>query len=330
MLQNIGQFWQLTRELDVRALRADFERPISLSILGSDPQVAAQVAELIGKDAPRSTLADHDPGTALRVGTLGEWAAASHGRVAPDVIVVALGPTLDPVARRAIADISRSDTPLLVVQPGGPNAVVVLGIPEERVVALPSGDDAEAARHALATALARTAPAAALPLARRYPPLRDVVADGLIRDAARANAQFAALSNLPAMLPLVGGIVGDIADAIVLTKNQALLLLKLAGLYGRDLRLGRRLLVEVLPIVGGAFFWRSTARALVGLLPPVLGVVPKTVVAYTGTYVVGAMARYYYQHGEAPPPEVMARLRAEALRLARGPLGRLKGGGEKS
>jgi uncharacterized protein (DUF697 family) len=154
--------------------------------------------------------------------------------------------------------------------------------------------------------------------------LREPVAEHLIRDTARVNAQFAAISSLPANLPLVGGLVGDVADVLVLTKNQVLLLFKLAGLYGRDLELGRRLLIEILPVVGGAFFWRTTARALVGLLPPLLGLLPKTVVAYTGTYVVGQIARYYYHHGHRPPPEIMRELRADGIRLAQATLARFK------
>jgi uncharacterized protein (DUF697 family) len=110
----------------------------------------------------------------------------------------------------------------------------------------------------------------------------------------------------------------------VLTKNQVLLLFKLAGLYGRDLELGRQLLVEIMPVVGGAFVWRSTARALVGLLPGLLGLLPKTIVAYTGTYVVGQTARYYYRFGRKPPPEFLRELRAEATRQARETMARLR------
>jgi uncharacterized protein (DUF697 family) len=109
---------------------------------------------------------------------------------------------------------------------------------------------------------------------------------------------------------------------LVLTKNQVILLLKLAGLYGRDLALGRSLLLEITPVVGGAFLWRSTARALVGLLPTPVSLLPKTAVAYTGTFVVGEMARYYYQYGRKPSPELVRQMSAEGLRLARASLDR--------
>jgi uncharacterized protein (DUF697 family) len=204
---------------------------------------------------------------------------------------------------------------------GAGGDVVVLGVPEERVLRVSSDLDVEA-RDRVLGALVRLVPEAMLPLGRRHPGMRQAVADHLIRDAARVNAQFAALSSIPATLPLVGGLVGDMADLLVLTKNQVILLLKLAGLYGRDLSLGRDLLLEVAPVVGSAFLWRSTARTLVGLLPGPVALLPKTAVAYSGTFVVGQMARYYYQYGRKPSPEMVREMSAEGLRLARSGLDR--------
>src|SRR5260370_2346331 len=146
---------------------------------------------------------------------------------------------------------------------------------------------------------------------RRHPLVREPVAEHLIRDPSKVNAQFAALSSLPANLPLIGGLVGDVADVLVLTKNQLLLLFKLAGLYGRDLQLGRQLLIEIVPVVGSAFLLRATAPALVDLLPTLLGYVPKTVTAYSGTDLGGQMARDYYHYGDKPPPELVQDLLCE-------------------
>jgi uncharacterized protein (DUF697 family) len=202
--------------------------------------------------------------------------------------------------------------------------MLVLGVPDERVLTLATAEPDDEARDRLFKVLVQAAPEVMLSAGRRHPLLREPVADHLIRDTSRVNAQFAAISSLPANLPLIGGLVGDMADVLVLTKNQVLLLFKLAGLYGRDLQLGRQLLVEILPVVGGAFFWRTTARALVGLLPSLLGLLPKTLVAYSGTYVVGQMARYYFRSGDRPTPELVRELRAEGLRLARETLARFK------
>jgi uncharacterized protein (DUF697 family) len=305
MIGNIAQFWRLTRELDVRGLREAFERAVSLRVLGSDLATARRVAQLIDPEPAAESIG---------VGQLGE-----DGTGRADVYVIAIGGPIDGSARRAVADLGTRGTPIVLVQLDGAPDVLVVGVPEERIVTLEPGWDDATARDRLLAALVHAAPEAMLPLGRNHVLVREAVAHHLVLDTARVNAQFAALSSLPANIPLLGGLVGDMADVLVLTKNQVLLVLKLAGLYGRDLALGRQLLLEILPIVGGAFFWRTTARMLVGLLPSLLGLVPKTLVAYAGTYVVGELARYYYRYGRRPPAHLAAELTAEARRLWRRP-----------
>jgi uncharacterized protein (DUF697 family) len=309
VIGNLTQFWRLTRELDVQGLRASFERPVSLRVVGSDLWLAQRVARLIEPDPDASEV------------TAGLLGASSHDRA--DVYIVAIGSPLEPNARRDLSDLSVSETPLIVVRADGAEDTI-LGIPEDRVCTLGPAEGDDVVRDRLFRVLVLAAPEVMLSAGRRHPLLREPVAEHLIRDTSRVNAQFAALSSLPANIPLIGGLVGDMADVLVLTKNQVLLLFKLAGLYGRDLELGGQLIAEVMPVVGGAFVWRSAARALVGLLPSVLGLFPKTLVAYTGTYVVGQSARYYYRFGRKPPPEFMRELRTESSRLARETLSRLQ------
>lgn len=311
MIANISQFWRITRELDINGLRERFERPVSLRVLGSDAALAERVARLIEPDPEAGEV------------TAGILGAPSRERA--DAYIAAIGGPLDADARRALSELSVGDEPLLVVQSDEAEGVVVLGIPDERILTLGVAEADDEVRDRLFKALVQAAPDVILSAGRRHPLLREPIADHLIFDTSRVNAQFAALASLPANLPLIGGLVGDVADTIVLTKNQVLLLFKLAGLYGRDVEIGPELIVETLPVVGGAFFWRTTARTLVGLLPPLLGLLPKTVVAYTGTFVVGQTARYYYRFGNRPPPEIVEELRQEAQRLAQVTLGRLPG-----
>ena len=311
MIGNITQFWRITRELDIGGLRDALDRPVKLRVLGSDPAIAERVARLIEPDPMAGEVTP---------GVLG-----ALGRERADTYIVAIDGPLDADARRTLNDLSVSEVPLILIQSEDAAGMLVLGVPEERKLTIGRAEADYEVRERLFRALVIAAPDVMLAAARRHPLLREPVAEHLIRDTSRVNAQFAALSSLPANIPLVGGLVGDMADMLVLTKNQVLLLFKLAGLYGRDLALGRQLIVEVLPVVGGAFVWRTTARALVGLLPTLLGVVPKTLVAYTGTYVVGQSARYYYRFGRKPPPEVMRQLRQQGADLARGALARLRG-----
>lgn len=310
VIGNVAQFWRLTRELDIHALREAFERSVSIRVLGSDITAAQRVARLIEPDPLASEVT---------AAVLGE-----NGREHADLYVIAIGGPLEQAARRQLSDLSVSETPLVLVQLETSTEMLVLGVAQERIVQVEPTMADDQTRDRLFTTLVRAAPEVMLSAGRRHILLREPVAEHLIRDTSRVNAQFAALSSLPANLPLIGGLVGDMADMIVLTKNQLLLLFKLAGLYGRDLRLGRQLLAEILPVVGGAFFWRSTARALVGLLPTMLGLVPKTIVAYTGTYMVGQLARYYYRYGHRPPPEIVKELREEGMRVAREAVARLR------
>jgi uncharacterized protein (DUF697 family) len=310
VIGNIAQFWKLTRELDINGLRESLERPVTIRVLGSDAAVAQRLARLIEPDPAAAEV------TSRVLGSL--------ERERADLYVIAIGGPLEADARRQLSDLSVGETPLVLVQSDIAAGMLVLGVPDERVLTLGLAEADDQARDRLFKVLVQAAPEVLLSAGRRHPLLREPVADHLIRDAARVNAQFAAVSSLPATIPIIGGLVGDMADVLVLTKNQVLLLFKLAGLYGRDLQLGRQLLTEILPIVGGAFFWRTTARALVGLLPGLLGLLPKTLVAYTGTYVVGQMARYYYHYGDRPPPELVRDLRAEGVRLAREGLARFR------
>ena len=124
-----------------------------------------------------------------------------------------------------------------------------------------------------------------------YPNMPETLkaAKQLVQETAMANAQFSLLANLPAALPGIG-VAGVGADIVILTKNQVLLVYKLAALWGARLDDPRALLMEILPVVGGAFLWRTTARALLGLVPSFAAVAPKVAVAYLGTYVVGGLA----------------------------------------
>jgi uncharacterized protein (DUF697 family) len=322
VLANLAQFWRLTREVDISALRADFEQPVRVDVLGSEPHMAERLAGLLDPADTAVSLLDRDLAGDLRVGTLADWSETNRGRVDADAYILAIGRSLDPDARRAVSVISQGDAPVLLVHPRNTSDVVLVGVPEERVLSLTPDMPESVVRDQLVASLVAAAPHALLPLARRHPLIREAVAHHLILDAARVNAQFAAISNLPGLIPVVGNLFESVADLLILTKNQVLLVVKLGGLYGRDLELSQQLLVEVAPVVGGAFLWRTTARTLVGLLPGFLGIVPKTLVAYTGTYIVGHMANYYFRYGQEPPAEFVAQVRRDALQLARSSLAR--------
>jgi uncharacterized protein (DUF697 family) len=158
-----------------------------------------------------------------------------------------------------------------------------------------------------------------LAFARRYPAFRpDVVAE-IVQDTAMANAQFALLANLPSLIPVLGGLASASADMIVMTKNQLMMVYKIAAAHGRNLDDQVGIVREMAPVVGTGFVWRTVAREATSFVPFAAGTVPKIAIAFTGTYAAGRAADFFYRYGYKPNrPQ-----RAEFYQQARAALGRV-------
>ena len=172
----------------------------------------------------------------------------------------------------------------------------------------------------LAAALARIVmahPDLRLSLARHVPAFRPAVVTKLINDACRDNAKIALISALPGVIPFTDFLLPATAlgDMVLLTKNQGMLLLKIAAAYGREIDLRARTR-ELLPVVGSAFGWRAAARELIGLVPGGVGLLIKGSVAYAGTYTVGKAAALYYSTGQTLSGPRLHQLYKDALRDA--------------
>lgn len=142
-------------------------------------------------------------------------------------------------------------------------------------------------------------PGLAVALARRFPILREPAIEHLIKEASRVNGQIAMLSAIPGVIPVASVFLppAAVADIVMLTKNQILLLLKIAAALGLSYHTRDRL-KEIVPVVAGAMGWRSLAREFVGIVPGGVGVLVKGAIAYAGTYVVGKSAYWFWTTGE--------------------------------
>ena len=160
-------------------------------------------------------------------------------------------------------------------------------------------------------------PERATAFGRALPSFRTAAVKQLINETSAANAQFSLVSNIPAVLPVIGNIAAAGADFIVLTKNQVMMLYKLAAVHGRDLHNQRGILQEVLPVVGAGLFWRTIAREASALLPFAAGTIPKVVIAYVGTMVVGRAAEFYYRTGLKPTREQMEQFTRQSMEVLR-------------
>ena len=137
-----------------------------------------------------------------------------------------------------------------------------------------------------------------LALGRTFPAMRQAAAMYVVNTTSRVNGQFALVSNIPALVPLVGGVLSAGADTIVLTKNQLMMIFKLAAIHGQNVDDRFRIYREMVPVVGAGLFWRTVARELAAMVPFAAGTVPKIAIAVAGTYAAGMAAHVYYLEGK--------------------------------
>src|SRR5262249_20755394 len=131
------------------------------------------------------------------------------------------------------------------------------------------------------------------------------------------NAQFALLTGISQAIPLTGIFlpVNALSDIVVLTKNQAMMTLRLAAAYGLSVDYKSRM-KELAPILGNAFGWRAVARELAGVIPGV-GFLVRATIAYAGTVTVGKAAQLYYETGETVTNAQVRRIYQEAYEASR-------------
>ena len=132
--------------------------------------------------------------------------------------------------------------------------------------------------------------------------LRSLVAEQIIQDFSKVNAQFALMTAVPQALPVVAPFFPPvvIADMWVLTKNQVMMIIRLAAAYGAPRSpgraSGRSFRSSARPLAG-----RSLARELVGLVPGGVGVALKATHRLQRAPIwPAARPCFYYQVGRRP------------------------------
>lgn len=104
-----------------------------------------------------------------------------------------------------------------------------------------------------------------IPLARRFALFREVVCRKLIDEACMMNSVYSFTTGL-AEMNIILNVPLNVADVIVLTKNQALMSYKISLAMGMAAD-WKETAPKLAAVVGNAFLWRQAARSLVGLIP---------------------------------------------------------------
>ncbi len=308
--RDLGNIWTTFRELDVRPIREEAERPCVLAFVGADGAGKTTLISALRHDA-RSHEKVISP-------TIEVDLEAGERLGAADLTVLVLDATAGGYEREAkLYAAWKNDRRKVVILYNKMDAVrdsSTLGttlLPWTGApIAFGSAVDPDSLATEFIPRVLEALPEQHLSLARRYPLFRIAVARALINDTSFANASYALGTGLAEVIPALD-IPFNVADVIVLTKNQALMVYKLGLSLGLSPRWQDHV-TQLGGVVGASFLWRQVARQLVGLIP-VWGLVPKVAVAYAGTYAVGQAVIYWYQTGQKLSGRGMRQLYSDAL-----------------
>jgi len=295
-------------EVDVRPIREAAEEPFLISFISRDAPLARHVASLLYR-GPRPQ--DIPSVRAVEVLTLeAALARTAFGRLA---VVITREDRDNAVEAQLVRRLERANTPALVCFVGAPGALPLLRqhwLPAATASLHTVGDaghtlDDDRATQQLTAAIRAANAVDALALARRLPAFREQVSRNLIEETAIANAVYSASTGLAEIIP-IATVPLNVADLVVLTKNQAVMAYKIALAMGMTGNF-RQIMPQLAAVVGGGFVFRQIARTLVGLVPG-WGILPRTAIAFAGTFAMGEAIYRWCATGE--------RLTEDALRQA--------------
>ncbi|MEO8083936.1 MAG: hypothetical protein ABI780_08945 [Ardenticatenales bacterium] len=292
--------FNLLKEINLGEIRREADQRFTLLVVG-EPGRAGRLAEALSAAPGKSGVHPWVRVVALPLGDEAAFAAPTpaDGFTLALVTLAGLEPQADERAAlsrlRAVGLASLS-----IVQDDDGASRVGANVPRPgetaRVVLPASLDGADLVAH-LAPALFERLPAedgARVAVARQLPALRRAVIASLIDPTARANALYAATTGLAEWIPLLN-LPLNAADVVILTKNQLIMAYKIALAAGKTGQ-PRDVIGEIVSVVGGGLLFRQIARELIGLIP-VIGIVPKVAVAYTGTRFIGLVVERWATEG---------------------------------
>lgn len=278
---NAAKFWKTVKSVSVREIAKEAEKPFALALVGQ-PEKRADVYRRL---FPSSDEEDVVPERSL---------IRQFNSTAPDDGFPEATGSFD-----------------IVIDAGGGRRNPPPNTPVYSVDALGGWDE-------LVDRLLEQRSDLALSLGRRFPGLRGTVAQRVIRDTSTANAEFAMLSALPGVIPFLSILLpaSAIGDIFMLTKNQAMMLFRLASLHELPLDAASRS-GDLAPLLANAFGWRAIAREVVGAVPGGIGLVARGSIAYAGTMALGKGIEKLYSTGVKPTRAQISALYRESLASAK-------------
>jgi len=314
-LPDLFDGFKTLREVDLNAIREQAESPLHVAVIGDAgvgkstliTQLLTGPRQLEPPGVPPVTEHRLDESISLQ----------PHSSV---VLMVDATQAEHPQERQFLDRFASSKPPVVVCYNKSdlvenPQAVLNEAVrwPNAEVVAIAAPDRPSLLR-GLSPAMLRAHRGREVSLARRLPMLREPVCHKLIDDTSFINGAYSLTTGL-AELNLLLDLPLNVADLVVLTKNQAVMAYKIALAMGLPSD-WRQTIPKLAAVMGSAFLWRQLARQLIGLIPA-YGLVPKIAVSYAGTYAVGEAIYQWCANGERLKPQALKAVYAEALERGR-------------
>jgi hypothetical protein len=310
MLPDLVSGFKMLKEVDLNAVRMKAEAPLHVMVIGeAGSGKTALIAQLL--TGPRSdefpglsTVTMHHPEAALEI---------------PDEALALLlldARKKDQQNERMVFDrlIARKVPTVVCYNKADLASEEVLTLGSSSwagaETAIITATDRDTLVRELSPAILRVCKGREAQLARHLPLMRATAIKKVIDDTCFINATYSLSTGLAEIVPVLD-LPLNLADIIILTKNQAMMA------YTITLAMGMRgewkdTMPKLAAVVGSAFLWRQMARYLAGLIP-VIGIVPKIVISYAGTYVIGEAIYQWCANGEKLNAEELKVVYAEAL-----------------
>jgi uncharacterized protein (DUF697 family) len=302
-LPNLPDMWRVLKEADLNKVRREAERPFQVLLVAEDVGDAERLGLLLSR--PEATRHPWLLSAALA----DTRRAAGSGMLD---LAVALSATPDPSATlvSALDTLREAKVPVVMLVVGSRGSIAAVGWPGAAARAAVAALEPSAMPAVAQALLAAVSPGMRLALARHLVPLREPLFSELIEETARTNAMYALTTGLAEIVPVLD-VPLNVADIVVLTKNQLVMTYRIALASGKK-GTPRELVGEVLGVIGGGVLFRQGARQLVGLIP-VAGIVPKVAVAYAGTVAIGKAVVAWAAYGTALEPGAVRKVYRQAL-----------------
>ncbi len=309
-LADLGTIFKTIREIDLQAIADEAQQTTWVAIVGSETGGARDLATAFYL-APRP-LPPTDASYALAGPILVSVEDAALAERADIVILVLDEHRTASVLEKAAFQKWLAAGKKIVVLYNQPAAVGLVSMGEWMGARVLMGEviRRDFLENQFVPTVTQLLPDRKLSLARNFPLFRIPVAREVVNETSFANASYSFSTGLAEIVPMLN-IPFNVADMIILTKAQAFMVYRLGLIFGLSARWQDHL-AAFGSTIGFGFVWRTIARQLIGLIPG-FGVLPKTAIAYAGTYAIGQGAMQWYETGRDIKKEDIERFFKEAL-----------------